>query len=266
METSDDSPNTGDTGWQRLYKAGGVAALLAALVFRRNLGPEVSLFVSRQQPETVDGWYSLLQSRSLLGLVYLDFFDVVNCILVGLMFLALYAALSSVDRSLTLVAIVAGLTGITVCIGSNTALTMLSLSAEYASATTDAERSVLVAAGRATLASNDPSAAYASTGYVWRYFLLAVAVLTFSVVMQLSSDFSNSTAVIGVLAAVFDLAYVGTFAFIKGVAIYLMPVAGLLIVIWHVLVGIRLYRLGTQSSSGGRSSRSKPRTDRRETH
>lgn len=248
-----DTSSTRDSDWQRLYKAGGVAALLAALVFRRNLGPEVSLFASRQQPGTVDGWYSLVQSRPLLGLIYLDFFDVVNCVLVGLVFLALFAALRPIDRSLTLVAIAAGLSGITVCITSNTALTVLSLSAEHASATTDAERSAVVAAGRATLASNDPSAAYASTGHVWRYVLLAVGVLTFSVVMRRSGDFSDVTAAIGALAALLDLTYVGTFAFIEGVAVYLLPGAGLSIAIWHVLVGIRLYRLGTRNLGGGRS-------------
>ncbi|WP_459191967.1 hypothetical protein [Halosimplex sp. J119] len=251
-----DARNVGQTEWQRLYKAGSVAALLAALIFRRNLGPEVSLFVSRQQPATVDGWYSLLQARPLLGLLYLDFFDVVNCVLVGLVFLALFAALRPIDRSLSLVGVAAGLAGVVVCITSNSALTMLSLSVEYTSATTNAERSVLLAAGRATLASNDPSAPYASTGHVWRYFLLAVGVSTFSVAMRRSGDFSNVTAAIGMLAAIFDLAYVGSFAFVAGVAIYLLPVAGLSLVLWQILVGVRLYRLGTRNSGGGKSPRS----------
>lgn len=58
--------------------------------------------------------------------------------LVGLVFLALYVVLSQVDRSLSLVAVTAGLSGVTICVTSNTALTMLSLSTKYAIAATGA--------------------------------------------------------------------------------------------------------------------------------
>jgi hypothetical protein len=33
----------GDTTWKHLYISGGIAALLAVVVFRRNLGAELSL-------------------------------------------------------------------------------------------------------------------------------------------------------------------------------------------------------------------------------
>jgi hypothetical protein len=87
-----------DSGWKSLYRVGGVAALIAGVLFRRNIAAEIALFGSRPSPVTVSDWFTLLQSDRLLGLSYLNVFDVVNYALVGLMFLALYAVLKRANK------------------------------------------------------------------------------------------------------------------------------------------------------------------------
>lgn len=76
-----------DAEWAGLVHLGGVAALIAGLLIRRNLGAEIALFSGQPQPDTVTDWLILLQRNRLLGLAYLNLFDLVNYALVGLMFL-----------------------------------------------------------------------------------------------------------------------------------------------------------------------------------
>jgi hypothetical protein len=160
------------------------------------------------------------------------------------MFLALYVALRRANRSYMAIAALLGFTGIAVYFASNTAFSMLSLSDQYAAATTDAQRSMFLAAGQAVLAINQPVAPYQGTGIYVSILLQAVAGLIISVVMLRNKIFSKVTAYVGILANVFDLVYCITFAFVPGIDVYLLSAAGLFLCIWHILIGLRLYRLG----------------------
>ncbi len=80
--------------WKPLYRTGAIAAILAALLFRRNIRAEVSLFTGVEAiPTTIADWYALLQSNPFVGLSLLAFFDLLNYALVGVIFLALGAAI-----------------------------------------------------------------------------------------------------------------------------------------------------------------------------
>jgi hypothetical protein len=242
---------TSDSGWRSLYRAGGVAALIAGVIFRRNLAAEISLFSAQKQPASVMDWFTLLQNDRLLGLAFLNLFDLINYALVGLMFLALYALLRRADKSLMAIATTLGLVGIAVYFASNTALSMLTLSDQYASATTAAQRTTLLAAGQALLALNrfsSPGAHPGAGGYL-SLLLIAVAGMITSLVMLRSAVFNRATAFVGILASALDLAYCIAFAFLPTVdsdllAVLFIPAAGLLLAIWHILVGWRLFQLG----------------------
>lgn len=235
---------TADSAWKSLYRVGGVAALVAGVIFRRNLGPEVSLFSVQKPPDAVVDWFALLQNNKLLGLSYLNLFDIVDYALVGLMFLALYAALRRANKSYMAIATTLGFVGTGVYFASNTAFSMLSLSDQYAAATADAQRSMFLAAGQAVLAINNPGAIYQGTGIYVSFLLLAVAGLIVSAVMLRSNIFGRVTAYVGILASAFDLAYCITFAFVPAMTVYLLSAAGLLLMVWHILIGQRLYQLG----------------------
>ncbi len=242
--THDTDAKTADATWKSLYKVGGAAALIAGLIFRRNLGPEISLFSAQAQPITVVDWFTLLTRNKLLGIAYLNFFDIVDYALLGLMFLALYAALKQINKSAMTIATTLGMVGIAVYFASNTAFSMLSLSDQYARATTEAQRSMLLAAGQAVLAINDPGATYQGTGVYMSFLLVALAGLIISLVMLRSNTFSKVTAYVGILASACDLIYCLTFAFIPSLDVILLSFAGLLLLIWHVLIGVKLIQLG----------------------
>ncbi len=248
------SAKTSDTGWKSLYRVGGVAALIAGVLFRRNIAAEIGLFSKQQPPVTVRNWFEILQSNRLLGLSYLNIFDIVNYALVGLMFLALYAVLKRANKSYMAIATTLGFLGIAVYFASNTAFSMLSLSDQYAAATTEAQRTMLLSAGEAMLVINrfsDPGAHPGTGGYI-SLLLIAVAGMITSFVMLRSDLFNRATTYVGILASAFDLAYCIAFIFLPTVdsellAIIFIPAAGLFLMIWHIMVGWRLYQLGKES-------------------
>lgn len=258
--------NTVDNHWNSLCIIGGVAALFAGIIFRRNLAVEIGMFVHDPAPVTVNDWFALLQSNRLLGLTYLHIFDVVNYALISLMFLALYVVLKRINRSLMAIAASLGLMGITVFFASNTAFSLVSLSEQYAAATSEAQRNLLLAAGQSMLAVNrftNPGGQPGAGGYI-SLLLIAVAGLIISVVMTRSREFKRVTAYIGILATSLDLAYCLAYTFVPGVdtkllALCFIPAAGLLLMVWHIMVGWRLWKLGRtsykiQALNGGESS------------
>jgi hypothetical protein len=242
---------TSDSDWKSLYRVGGVAALIAGIFFRRNIAAEISLFSEYKPPVTVSDWFALLQSNRLLGLSYLNIFDIVNYALVSLMILALYAALRQVNKSYMAIATILGFLGIAVYFASNTVFSMLSLSEQYAAATTDTQRTMLLTAGEAMLAINrfsSPGGHPGTGGYV-SLFLIAVAGMITSVVMLRSDVFNRATAYVGILASAFDLVYCIAYAIMPSVdsillAVIFIPAAGLFLMIWHIMVGWRLIQLG----------------------
>ncbi|MGB7094986.1 MAG: hypothetical protein WBD62_10105, partial [Anaerolineales bacterium] len=107
-----------DSDWKSLIRVGGVAALIAGVLFRRNIAAEIGLFSEHKPPVTVSAWFGLLQSNRLLGLTYLNIFDIVNYALVGLMFLALYAVLKRTNKSYMAIATALAFLGIAVYFAS----------------------------------------------------------------------------------------------------------------------------------------------------
>lgn len=68
------SAESTDAAWKGLYRVGGAAALIAALVFRRNIGAEVMLLKMlggidlgpATTPSSAIEWLTLLQNSKLL--------------------------------------------------------------------------------------------------------------------------------------------------------------------------------------------------------
>jgi hypothetical protein len=240
---------TVDPAWRYLYIAGGIAALLAVFVFRRNLGAELSLMgmmgMVKVPPLPVDaaGWIRLFQLNRLVGLTYLNFFDIIEYLLVGLLFLALYGALRKTAQSAILIATILGLIGITVYMASNQAFAMLALSERYATATTAAELSNLLAAGEALLAENNPGFLYQGTGIYLSLFLVLLAGLIISIVMVRSQVFSKVTAIMGILANGIGLCYFLFLGFAPAAIWIPHSVSAPFRVVWYFLIALRLFKL-----------------------
>jgi hypothetical protein len=241
-----------DPTWKNLYNVGGIAALLAVFFFRRNLGAELTLLGMMgilkvpPLPMIAADWIHLFQSNWLVGLTYLNFFDVIEYLLVGLLFLALYIALQNTSKSAMLIATVLGLIGITVYMASNQAFAMLALSERYAAATTAAEQSNLLAAGEALLAENSPGFLYQGTGIYLSLFLVLLAGLIISIVMIRSRVFGKTTAIMGILANSIGLCYFLFLVFAPAAIWIPHSVSAPFRVIWYFLIALRLFKLARE--------------------
>ena len=229
------------TSWKPLYRVGAIAALIAALIFRRNIGAEVSLFIGVEAiPAHAAEWYSLLQTHPFMALSLLAFFDLVNYLLIGVMFLSLAARLWQVNRSASAIALASGLIGVTLNLASNISLTMFSLSQRYTVATSAAQKADLLTAGQVILAGNDPLAAMPGTGGLVGLLLVALAGLFFSLMLLPSH---RGTAILGLLAGDCDLAYGLVFPLTPMAPVYLLlAAAGLFWMLWHVLAARVLFK------------------------
>jgi hypothetical protein len=242
---------TTDTAWKGLYKVGGAAALIAAVIFRRNLDAEFMLLRSSgiinigptAPPSTIIDWFTLLQNSTLLGLTLLNLFDIVNYALVGLIFLALFAALRRASESFMTIATVSGFIGITTYFASNQAFAMLSLSNQYATAASDAQRAMFLAAGQATLAIHQNNS-YAGTGIYLSFLLVSVSGLIMSMVMLRSKVFSKGTAYVGILANSIGLGYYIFLVLAPAVVFLPISVSAIFLLLWYILIARRLFQLG----------------------
>jgi hypothetical protein len=231
-------------GWKNLYLLGGVATILSGLLFRRNLGVEIALFSPVKVPTSVNDWYTLLETHRFLGLVYLGIFDIVNYILVGFMLLALSKVLWRLASGFTIMGLWLGFLGIAIYTSSNTALSLLSLSNQYATAIGEDHKQLLLSAGHALLSLNPFSSpgGYPGAGGYLSLLFVAASGFVFSLIILKNKVFRPFTAYIGLAANSLDLLYSMAFLFVPAtnatqIGLLFLPTAGLLLMIWHIMIG-----------------------------
>jgi hypothetical protein len=245
------NPAIAESGWKGLYTIGGAAALIAGLVFRRNLDAEYvlarSMGIIRKGPTAlptaIADWFHLLQTNKLVGLTLLNVFDLINYALVGLIFLALCIALRRISKSAALIALALSFLSVAVYFATNQAFTMLYLGNQYAAAASEAQKAVYLAAGQSVLAVHS-GATYQGMGLYWSFFLITAAGLIFSVLMLRSDIFNKVDAYIGMAANVFGLGYYIGLAFAPAFILVAMCVSAVFLLIWYLRIGITLLRIG----------------------
>ncbi len=188
---SNDNAETRDSAWKGLYKVGGAAALIVAVL----LPIEIIVFTAYPLPGTVIGYFTLFSSDRLIGLLDFYLLEISTYALFVPMFLALYVALRRASESRMAIALTFALLGMGIFFATNNPFSMLSLSDQYAAAATEAQRSTVLAAGQAILANTNQRAV---GGFNMGFFLVSVAGLIVSLVMLRSNSFSRVTAYVGI--------------------------------------------------------------------
>jgi hypothetical protein len=235
-----------NTRWKRLYWAGAVAPLIAIAFYLFEFS---IVIVGEPYPATIGGWYALAQRSRLLALWYLNALDMISFALLGIMFLALYAALRHVRPSEMSVSLYFALLGAVVFIVPRTLhLSLLPLSERYAAATTETQRTIYLAAGEAMAQVST------TTPQTLGFLFMAVAGLVVSIV-TLQARSSGGDAPLGRPAA-----YVGIVGFLAALANYIswllapavaavvMPINGLLWFAWWIMVSVGLFKLAKDTA------------------
>lgn len=225
--------------YKKLFKLGGIAAWMVALL---TIGETIG-FIFYPQPSNVEEWFILFQNNLVIGLMDFWGLEIPMYAMFILVFLSLYFLLGKTNKVAMTIALILALLGIGVFFATNNPFTMLSLSNQYAAATTDAQRLPILAAGQAVLANTNQRAV---GGFNIALFLVSIAGLITSIVLLQSNIFSRSIAYTGILAHGLSLADYLRQTLTSSIPIVLMVVIpnALLIVIWFSLVGRRLFRMG----------------------
>ena len=221
---------TTKSNWKPLLKAGAIAPLITmAIYIIEVLG---MILVGEDFPTQTLEWFTLFEDNRLLGSLALNVFDVISIAILGVMFLALYMALRRQDESRMLIAVFFALLGITVFVASRADMgsTMLKLSDEYAAATTKVQRDQLLVVGQAL------GAPVRGTIDTMGYFFVATASLIISVVILRSGTFNKATAYLGIIG--FILTLIGRVSLVidSSFSETLLPVNGLIWLIWWVVM------------------------------
>ena len=238
------SSESSATDLNGLCRTGGIAALILIVY---SLATIVQLMVLGGQPATAAEAFRLLQSNRIVGLVRLDLPTVIAMPLYYPLFLGLYAALRRADRANAILSTALVFVGVTLVLATPTALSMISLSQKYATATTETARTQLLAAGEAILATD----IWHGTGAIIGGVLVQCGAVLISVVMLRSRIFGKATAYLGIIMHGLDLAHIVSGILLPVSGVVLLAIAGPLYPIWLFLVGRRLLQLATKDSSGG---------------
>jgi len=224
--------------WKRLLEIGGWAALIVGALYTIEI---VGVAATGIPPSTAIGFFTLLQSNRLLGLFDLFVLDIAATGFQIPVFLALYVVLRQRNESVMGLATVLVYLGIAEYFATNTAFSILSLSDQYAAATTDTQRSLLLLLGQQLLPTTNPS-----TSAFIAYTFVAVAGATISVVMLRSGIFSKPTAILGIVGNVLELGPPAQFvpwqSYYTADAV-VIAIGGVLLVAWYFLIARKLLQL-----------------------
>jgi hypothetical protein len=190
-------------------------------------------------PATVEGWLSLFQRNKILGLFYFNAPDILSIAVLGLLFLALFAAFKHINKTAMLIATFFSFLGIGVFVTTrSTMLSVLALSDQYAAAATDAQRSLIIGAGQIINALGNPTPQTAG------FFFMAIAVFIISMIMLRGSIFGKVIATVGILTSLLTVVDDFSLVLVPSISGVLLGIDGGLWVIWWIMVSIRLFQLG----------------------
>ncbi len=236
--------------WQRIYTAGGVATviMLAGLILDIVLSKVLGGGNLTTLPKTAVERYHEFQSSPLVGLYHLDLLTMTNQVIFIPAYYALYAVHRKESQAYALLALLIFLIGTTIMVTGNTALTMLDLSNKYAAATTQAQRTLLAAAGEAMLAQGEHGSLSVFIGFL----LPNLAGILMSWAMLKGHVFGAATAYLGLAGNLCLMVYIVLVTFIPAVekqAVAFALPGGLLVMLWMGRFAIRLFRLGRVKSN-----------------
>ncbi len=227
--------------WTGVYRAGGAAALLMILTGLIDIGISFIPGTGSVPGEmSVVDWFTLYREQPLLALRNMGILNVVNTFCGVLVFYALFGMHRRVSPASSGLALTLSCLGAAVYIASNVALPMLSLSSQYAAATSEAHKTLLVSAGQALLAQEDTG-----TGSFLSFFLPEIASALMAVVMLRGRVFSRWAGWAGLLGYIFLALFSIISAFIPGqynLGMGFALVGGPLSLAWMAITALCLLR------------------------
>lgn len=248
MGTTLNNMATGDTGasWKWIYKLGGVAALTAMCANLLDIvlgfgGTEMVTYGTKSAVE----WFAVYQESWFRGVYGLGILNIVYMVALLPVYCALFHAHFERQAPAAAITTVVFVTAISIYVSNNAAIPLLVISNKYSLATTDLQRSVLMAAGEAALSRGEDFTAGSFIGT----FLSGVAAICISLVMLRGGVFGKVNAWIGIVGFTFLSLFtiIATFipALYEAAFSFFASIGGILALSWFALTARRLLQLAS---------------------
>lgn len=235
-KSSAEAQTSPDSSWRGLYRAGGVSALLAGVLYIVALVLDFSV-----PPSPTSGGDAILQYIASHRTLYIieQALWLGPSILLMVTFLALPLALKHLNKSYVAIGALLGIASWALSLAWPTtgggAHVLVYLSDQYSVATSAAQRAAFAAAAEGFIAQNTIPTAIG--------ILQPVGILILSLVM-LKGVFHKSVASMGIVTGILGIPSEALRP-ILGVS---YAVYGILLILWFLVIGWNLYRLGLSSS------------------
>ena len=226
-----------DDSWKAVSRVGAWAAIILLIY---SLSTMVVLVVLGGAPVTARECFEMIQKNVGVALLRLDLLTILVMPVFCLLYAGFYAALRRECWLLAVVSVASAAVGVTLILANASVASLVYLSDQYAAATSDSRRMLLLAAGEAVISNDIWHGTAASIGGV----LLQGAGVVISVAMLRTAVFSRVIGYCGVVAHGLDLSHILMGPFAPKSAIIAIAIAGPLYLVWFPLVARRLRQLG----------------------
>jgi hypothetical protein len=228
--------STEDSIWKNLYTIGGISALIQLTAI---LTYTVVMGVLGPKPASAEEYFAAFQSAPLAAMIRGDF---LLLFLIGGYFgtfPALFLSLRKVSPAAAMFATLFTFVAVTVCFATESTFALRHLAGQYAAAATDLQRSQLLAAGEAIIASDmwNSSGAYVSG------LLMQGGGVIISLIMLRSKEFSKLTAIAGLLGNALDLTQHLLHPFAPSISAPIQMLMGPFYLVWFPMLARDFFRL-----------------------
>jgi len=226
--------------WILLYRWGAWAAVFLLIYSVITVLIVVSIGAA---PATAQECFQIIQNNLWIGILRLDVLTVLAMPIFLFLYGVLCRALYRSNEALCVVSAACAFVGVTLVVSNASVLSMVQLSKQYAEATTEVRRAILLAAGESVMSIDMWHATSAVLGGI----LVQFAGVLICVAMVRAGVFSRLTGYLGIVTHGLDLAHILASLFLPVAGVVLMALAGPLYLFWLPLVGRKLYQLSCKA-------------------
>ena len=230
--------------WKRIYMIGGIAAII---VFCGTLFDIVFGSITSSNlldlPHTAIERFAEFQQNWFMGLYRLDFVNVMITLFMIPVYFGLFAAHRRKCLPYASIALIISMVGVTIFVTSNNALAMFDLSTRYYQATSEIQKVLFESTGETLLIQGS----HGSFGVFTGFFMSTIASICIAIVMLVGGVFKKGVSYLGIIGYTFLLVYIVLVTFVPSlqeIAVMIAAPGGIMAIIWLLLVGIKLIKMG----------------------
>ena len=190
-------------------------------------------------PEDAQACFAMIQKNVAVALLRLDILTVVVMPVFCLLYAGLFAAMRRDSYLLAVISLASAAIGVTLVLANASPMSLVYLSDQYAGATTESRRALLLAAGESVISTDLWHGTAAKMGG----FLLQLGGVLISIAMLRAAVFSKLVGYSGLVAHGLDLLHIVIGFFAPKLAVLALAIAGPLYLFWFPLVARGMFQL-----------------------